>query len=66
MECKEDGLPVQILMRNSRINRNIVECKDRHMHSLHRWSRGINRNIVECKVLNLLYVSKAFAVLIET
>ena len=55
-----------IFWLSSGINRNIVECKDRHMHSLHRWSRGINRNIVECKVLNLLYVSKAFAVLIET
>ena len=33
------------------INRNIVECKDRHVYPLHRWSCGINRNIVECKVV---------------
>ena len=33
----------------SRINRNIVECKDRSKKLVTYWLQSINRNIVECK-----------------
>ena len=32
-----------------RINRNIVECKDRYSHTEAHQKGSINRNIVECK-----------------
>ena len=35
---------------DERINRNIVECKDKHSSRKNKSPYRINRNIVECKV----------------
>ena len=56
-----------IIFRNgSRINRNIVECKEItiHLHSEH--GLRINRNIVECKETGVLTQPVNPGVLIET
>ena len=39
-----------------RINRNIVECKDRRHYHKECVLSGINRNIVECKVCRRIVV----------
>ena len=56
-----------IIFRNgSRINRNIVECKEItiHLHSEH--GLRINRNIVECKDVRAWHNLTRCSVLIET
>ena len=50
----------------SRINRNIVECKDLSVIVLPDHSICINRNIVECKAFLLPLFQHLFPVLIET
>ena len=45
---KPGSLPEHLAERE-RINRNIVECKERRSHRRNGQVCGINRNIVECK-----------------
>ena len=44
-----------------RINRNIVECKERKRGNSLNYDNCINRNIVECKVLMMLIINLPFA-----
>ncbi len=51
---------------DERINRNIVECKDKHSSRKNKSPYRINRNIVECKGIKLRGAIYGITVLIET
>ena len=50
----------------SRINRNIVECKENYQVKNLIMRKSINRNIVECKVQRITVKTCIVSVLIET
>ena len=56
---KDDIPTLQSHLRN-RINRNIVECKDKKSHINYAGFICINRNIVECKDPEQLTILSSF------